>query len=876
MSFDSPDTGPPDGVSIPTPNAPARGLPAKPSFCILSFEGPDPYALAGGLGVRVQHLSQTLAARGWETHVLFVGDPNLPGHEPRAPPFLVWHRWCQWISAHHPGGVYDGEDGKLHDFSDSVPPFVVDSFVRPALARGRLPVILAEEWHTADSVIRIDERLRSAGLRDRCVMFWNANNTTSFHRVDLHRLGEAAVITTVSRYMKHLMWGARVNPVVVPNGIPAALLARVDPDEVDALRCVLDPFNECILLFKVGRFDPAKRWLMAVEAAARLQEHGQRVRLLVSGGIESHRGEVLWHATRRGLDVVTLTAGSPSLPELRELLRGAGDAGLIDLRCMLLPDVLRVLYRAADAVLANSGHEPFGLVALEAMAAGGIVFTGGTGEEYAFAPGAALPVESDDPEEIIEGLLALRSDPDSRRAMRIRARRHAAAFTWDRAVDVLLDRVSFATRHLRGAGFGAGTRERAGLPDVVIYAVVHQPLRLRLPAVPIPPGASADALEGLLFDDGLNEHYFRKVAASCYRPTVARLGPLLDRGMKLGLGFSMSFIRQASRWDPALLDAFRTLVRHPHVELVAVEPGHSFIMLWDADRFVANMRAVASRLEEVFGVRPRAADTTELMMSDVIYHALARAGYDIGFIDGRAWVLHGRQPTRVFHAGQPLRILARHHSLSDDVGYRFSNRSWEHWPLTADRYAKWIAGNPGDVVVLGWDFETFGEHHSADTGIFEFLEALPAAVRAEGMEFRTPSEAVTHHGARAALLPLPAFPATWAGTGGLEFFLGNPVQQAILQLMMQAWNKARLCGGEELQELALVLAQSDNLHLVQWHGRSGEEAAVSAYFTPHEWWALGPDRIVWEMQQVYKNFIACIGAAPGRERLTTPSAQAPH
>jgi alpha-amylase len=257
-------------------------------------------------------------------------------------------------------------------------------------------------------------------------------------------------------------------------------------------------------------------------------------------------------------------------------------------------------------------------------------------------------------------------------------------------------------------------------------------------------------------------------------------------------------------------------------------------------------------------VRPRTADTTELMMSDVIYHALALAGYEVGFIDGRAWVLQGRPPTKVFHSGQALKLLARHYSLSDDVGYRFSNRGWDLWPLMADRYAAWLAANPGDVVALGWDFETFGEHHRAETGIFEFVEALPAAVQQTGMAFRTPTEAVARHGPRAAFLPLPAFPATWAGSGGMEFFLGNEVQQAILQLMMQAYNKARLYGDTALRDLALLLAQSDNLHLVQWYGRSGDEAAVSAYFTPREWWALGPDGIVWEMQQVYKNFIACM------------------
>jgi alpha-amylase len=845
---------------------PVLPLPAAPTFCVLSFEGPDRYALAGGLGVRVDKLTRTLAERGHDTHLLFVGDPSLPGHERRSPSCLAWHRWCQWISAHHPAGVYDGEDGKVKDFNESVPPFVVDRIVRPAIAAGRLPVILAEEWHTTEALVRTHDRLRSAGLRDRCVLFWNANNTMSFHRVDWARLSDAAVLTTVSRYMKHLMWAVGVNPIVIPNGIPSTLLTPVDGDDVATLRQAIDPRGDRLVLFKVGRFDPAKRWLMAVEVAARLNEWGHSTCLVVAGGIEPHRFEVLDYARHRGLDVRSVSADAPDWPALRDLIRSAGTADVLDLNCFLGQDVLRVFYRAADAVLANSGHEPFGLVALEAMAAGGIVFTGSTGEEYAFTPGAAVPVESDDPDEIVAKVLLNRSNPKRARALRDQARNQASAFTWDKTVDVLLEKVAFATRYgggFRGARTPPPTRSAR---DLVVYMVAHQPRRLRLPAAPLPAGASADVIEGLLFDDDMNERYFRKVASSCYRPALGRFEGLLDGGLKLAMGFSMSFLDQALRWDPDLLDGFRRLVRHPHVELVAVEPAHSFIMLWDADQFVVRMRTAADRLDEMFGVRPRAADTSELMMSDVIYHALALAGYDIGFIDGRAWVLQDRPPTNVFHSGQALKLLARHYSLSDDVGYRFSNRSWEFWPLMADRYAAWLAANPGDVVVLGWDFETFGEHHGAETGIFEFIEALPAAVKREGMTFRTPAEAVARHGRHATLLPLPAFPATWAGSGGMEFFLGNPVQQAILHLMMQAYNKARLCGDTALRDLALILAQSDNLHLVQWYGRSGDEAAVSAYFTPREWWALGPERIVWEMQQVYKNFVACVNVPMPSER----------
>jgi alpha-amylase len=329
--------------------------------------------------------------------------------------------------------------------------------------------------------------------------------------------------------------------------------------------------------------------------------------------------------------------------------------------------------------------------------------------------------------------------------------------------------------------------------------------------------------------------------------------------MKLTIGFSCSFLEQAQRWDPALLVLFRQLMTHPNVALAAVEPHHSFVMLWDLPGFVRSMEESANCLREVFGVRPVVCDTTEMLMSDPIYHALDRLDFRGAFLDGRPWVLGWRQPTYLYRHGEGnLRLLARHHTLSDDVRYRFSNCSWGGQPLLASTYADWLAGAGGDLVVLGWDYETFGEHHDAETGIFHFLDWLLPEARGRGLSFSTADEAIDRHTEHSYDLPLPAYPSTWAGSGGLEYFLGNPVQQAVFQLMLYAYNKARLTADQGMVDLALYLAQSDNLHLIQWYGRQGSEAEVSSYFTPHEWWALGPERIAAEIQQVYVNFIAAL------------------
>lgn len=396
--------------------------------------------------------------------------------------------------------------------------------------------------------------------------------------------------------------------------------------------------------------------------------------------------------------------------------------------------------------------------------------------------------------------------------------------------------------------------------DIVIYTVVHQPRRLKLPAQPIPDGAAPADIERCLFDEQLNEDYFRKVATYCYYPATEMFLNLADGGVKLSVGFSVSVLRQTRAWDQKLFDLFHQLVAHPNVELVNVEPYHSFLPLIDLRMFARRMSWARNYLEKALGRRPEVTDTTEMLMSDGIYHALDGLGFTAAFLDGRPWVMEWRESTRLYHKGKDMRLLARHFELSDDVGYRFSNRGWWGYPLLADTYAHWLREASGDFVVLAWDYETFGEHHSRDTGIFDFTIRLPEELAKRQIGTLMPSEAIAKYRERSYHLPLPAFPCTWAGEGGIEFFLGNAAQQAVFHLMLQAYNKALLTKNRQLIDIALWLVQSDNLHLIQWFGRSGSEAEVSAYFTPNEWWELGPSGIVWEMQQVYKNFIHALDA----------------
>ncbi len=417
--------------------------------------------------------------------------------------------------------------------------------------------------------------------------------------------------------------------------------------------------------------------------------------------------------------------------------------------------------------------------------------------------------------------------------------------------------------------------------ELAIYTVVHQPRRLKLPAQPIPRGASIEDITHCLFDERMNERYFKKVARYSYYPAGRMFLDLVRQGMQLSIGFSLSFLRQAQAWDPDLLDLFRELVAEENVEIIGVEPYHSFLFLLDLPAFISRMHWMADEIERIFGKRPIITDTTEMCMSTAIYDALDSAGFRGTLIDGRPWVMGWRESTHLYRysednlrpagltktrrPGQKLLasderesgpyLLTRHLELSDDVGYRFSNQTWSGYPLYADTYADWIARTWGDFLLLGWDFETFGEHHRLDSGIFEFMRALPHQLSIRGVTCCTPSSLIDKFSQsdRVYHLPLPTYPTTWAGSGGMEFFLGNGAQQAILQLMGHVYGVARLTEHPDLLDLAIWLSQSDNLHLIQWFGRSGPEAEVSAYFTPSEWWSLTPNGVIYELQQVYLN-----------------------
>lgn len=409
-------------------------------FVILSFEGPDRYSLAGGLGVRVSELSDALAQAGFESHLFFVGAPHAPQREINQAGSHLW-RCCQELSATYSKGVYEGENDKMKEFERTVPPLVLKQIAQPAHEQGKLLIVLAEDWHTTEAVAATSDLLYWQGLRNHALMLWNANNTFGFDQINWARLQVATRITAVSRYMKPKIWPYGVNALVLPNGIPTRHLRHIPHPPVQRLQAIL---SGRLLLTKFARFDPDKNWLPAVQAVARLRSLQQKPLFFMRGGIEGYGNQVLQEIDNLGLRKKDLILKRPTVDEcLDAIAEIEADADVIFLRFFVPEGMQRVLYRTSHAVLANSKHEPFGLVGLEVMAAQGVAFVGATGEDYAQHLTNAISLDTNDPNEIVGNLLYLQHHPHVIEELRQSGYQTAQFYTWEQVIKKLISKLQY-------------------------------------------------------------------------------------------------------------------------------------------------------------------------------------------------------------------------------------------------------------------------------------------------------------------------------------------------------------------------------------------------------------------------------------------------
>ena len=371
---------------------------------------------------------------------------------------------------------------------------------------------------------------------------------------------------------------------------------------------------------------------------------------------------------------------------------------------------------------------------------------------------------------------------------------------------------------------------------IVLYLHVHQPFRVR---------------HYTIFDAGSNHQYFdthegdrtnnadivRKVAHKSYLPTNERLLRMLQQNPEFCLSLSITgtVIEQFERYAPEVLESFKRVVATGRVEIVAETYHHSLAFFYSQKEFEAQVAMHRQKIEEVFGVTPTAFRNTELSYNNDIGYWADQAGYKAVLCEGWDPIMGWRSPNFVYKPAyaENVKILTKNYKLSDDVAFRFSNRQWEEYPLTVDKYINWLnASWDQPLVNLFMDYETFGEHQWEDSGIFDFIEHLPHAwLQNKDHTFMTVTEAATNFAA-VDELDIPTT-ITWADTErDLTAWLGNRMQQNAIQALYAL--EAPIMQSRDLQLIEDWRKLQTSDHFYYMCTKWWSDGDVHAYFSPYE------------------------------------------
>ncbi len=365
---------------------------------------------------------------------------------------------------------------------------------------------------------------------------------------------------------------------------------------------------------------------------------------------------------------------------------------------------------------------------------------------------------------------------------------------------------------------------------VVLYLHLHQPWRLaRFRFLDLGSGRS-------YFDAERNLSIFRGIAERCYRPAMDRLLRGLEEHSEFRLSLSVTgtFLEQARIAAPDVIDRLRALHRTGRVALLAETYYHSLAFLVPPPELADEVEQHRAMLRTEFGADPKVLRITELAYSDDLARFAESQRFRGMLAEGWEGVLKGEPPTyRYCAASAPtVRLLLRHYPLSDDVGFRFSSTSWSEYPLTADKYARWVAATPGELVGLFMDFETFGEHHPARSGILDFLGALPGEFRHHpNLEWATVEEAID--GPPRAPISVP-YTMSWADQNrDLGAWLGNDLQRSAFEAAKKVGVLARQANDPTILTDWRKLLTSDHFYYMYVSGH-GADQGVHQYFSSYE------------------------------------------
>jgi alpha-amylase len=353
------------------------------------------------------------------------------------------------------------------------------------------------------------------------------------------------------------------------------------------------------------------------------------------------------------------------------------------------------------------------------------------------------------------------------------------------------------------------------MKSICLYFQIHQPFRLRTYRF-FDIGHKHD-----YFDDYANRFLMQQVAEKSYLPANALLLELIRKhGKKFRVSFSISgtALEQFEMYAPEVMQSFKALAKTGCVEFLAETYSHTLASLKSPEEFSKQVRKHEKRMEELFGQKPKTFRNTELVYSDDIGNLVFDLGYRTMITEGAKHVLGWKSPNLLYcSAPNPkLKLLMRNFQLSDDVAYRFSEKRWSEWPLTADKFVGWINNmkDNEEVVNIFLAYETFGEYQWAETGIFDFLKAFTKKVIEEAKHnFKTPSE-VSESLQPVSGLNVP-YPISWADEErDLTAWLGNDLQKEAFEKVFQLEEKVRNCSDKNILRDWELLQTSDHFNFM--------------------------------------------------------------
>ncbi|KAF5084398.1 Glycosyl hydrolase family 57 [anaerobic digester metagenome] len=375
------------------------------------------------------------------------------------------------------------------------------------------------------------------------------------------------------------------------------------------------------------------------------------------------------------------------------------------------------------------------------------------------------------------------------------------------------------------------------MKTICFYFQVHQPFRLRRYRF------FDIGQNHAYFDDFANRSIMRKVAEKCYLPTNKLLLDLINEyGKRFKISYSISgtALDQFEMYAPEVLESFKRLAETGSVEFIAETYAHSLSALKSKEEFKRQVNRQTTMVKELFGQKPTTFRNTELIYSDSIGEMVASMGYKAMLTEGAKHILGWKSSNYLYtNAINPkLKLLLKNFRLSDDIAFRFSNREWSEWPLTTEKYVNWLntIDEKEEIVNLFMDYETFGEHQWAETGIFDFMKALPARVFSDSQfEFLTPAEAAQKH-QPIAPMHVP-HPISWADEErDLTAWLGNEMQEEAFNNLYKIADTVYQLDDPALLRDWKLLQTSDHFYYMctKWFSDGDVHKYFNPYDTPYE------------------------------------------